>query len=132
MMPGATDDRSLGELFADLARESSTLIRQEVELAKVELSQKASRTGRDIGFLAVGGAVIYAGFLALMATVIIVLASNGVWWWLASLLVGLVVLGVGYWLVQQGLARLRRRDLAPRQTLDSIKQDAQVVKGQMQ
>ena len=132
MTPGATDDRSLGELFADLARESSTLIRQEVELAKVELSQKASRTGRDIGYLAIGGAVIYAGFLAIMAAVIIVLAANGVPWWLSALLVGLVVAGIGYFLVQQGLSRLRQRDLAPRQTLESLKEDARMVKGQTQ
>ena len=130
MMAETADDRSLGELFADLARESSTLIRQEVELAKTELSQKASRTARDIGFLAVGGAVIYAGFLGLLATATIVLAANGVPWWLATLVVGLVTLGVGYWLVQQGLSRLRQRDLAPRQTLDSLKEDARLAKGQ--
>ena len=130
MTTGATDQRSLGELFADLARESSTLIRQEVELAKVELSTKAARTGRDVGFLAVGGAVIYAGFLAILAAVVIVLAANGVPWWLSALLVGLVVLGVGYYLVQQGLSRLRERDMAPHQTIDSLKEDARLVKGE--
>ena len=132
MTPGTADDRSLGELIADLARESSTLVRQEVELAKVELTQKASRTARDIGFLAVGGAVIYAGVLAILAAVIILLASQGMPWWLAALLVGLVVLGVGYWLVQRGLTQLRSHDLAPRQTLDSLKEDARLVKGQTQ
>ena len=132
MTPGTADDRSLGELIADLARESSTLVRQEVELAKVELTQKASRTARDIGFLAVGGAVIYAGVLAILAAVIILLASQGMPWWLAAMLVGLVVLGVGYWLVQRGLTQLRSHDLAPRQTMDSLKEDARLVKGQTQ
>src|SRR3712207_8586422 len=50
-----------------------------------------SRVGRDIGFLAIGGAVAYAGFLAIVATVIIALGANGVPWWLAALLVGVVV-----------------------------------------
>jgi L-asparagine transporter-like permease len=131
-MSGTAEDRSLGELFADLARESSTLVRQEVELAKVELSQKATQTARDIGFLAVGGAVIYAGVLAVLAAVVILLASQGMAWWLAALLVALVVVGVGYWLVQKGVAQLRGHDLAPRQTLDSLKQDARLVKGQTQ
>ncbi len=130
MTSGATDDRSLGELFADLARESSTLIRQEVELAKVELSQKASRTGRDVGFLAIGGAVIYAGFLAIMAAVIIVLAANGVPWWLAALLVGVVVAAVGAFLVQRGLSALRRESLAPERTVTTIKEDVEWVKAQ--
>ena len=132
MTPGTADDRSLGELIADLARESSTLVRQEVELAKVELTQKASRTARDIGFLAIGGAVIYAGVLAILAGVIIVLAAQGMPWWLAAMLVGLVVVGVGYWLVQRGLNQLRSHDLAPRQTMDSVKEDARLVKGQTQ
>ena len=125
------DDRSLGELFADLARESGTLIRQEVELAKVELSQKASRAGKDIGFLAAGGAVMYAGFLGVLAAIIIVLASAGLPWWLAALLVGVVVLGVGYWLVRKGLDELKRQDLTPRQTLESLKEDASLVKEQV-
>lgn len=49
------DDRSIGELFAELAQESATLVRQEVQLAKTEMSQKASRVGKDVGFLAAGG-----------------------------------------------------------------------------
>ena len=130
-MQASGDDRSLGELFAELARESSTLIRQEVELAKVELSRKVSRTAKDVGFLAIGGAVIYAGFLAVAAAIVIVLASNGIPWWLAALLVGLALLGSGYWLLQRGLTELRRHDLTPRQTLESLKEDAHLVKEQV-
>ena len=129
-MHATGDDRSLGELFADLARESSTLIRQEVELAKVELSQKASRAGKDVGFLAIGGAVLYAGFLAVLAAIIIALAAAGLPWWLSALLVGVVVLGVGYWLVRKGLDELKRQDLTPRQTLESLKEDTRVLKEQ--
>ncbi len=54
-------ERSVGELFAELSRDMATLVRQEVHLAKTEVSQKASQMGKDIGFLAVGGAVAYAG-----------------------------------------------------------------------
>ena len=53
-MQAGRDDRSLGELFAELAQETSTLVRQEVELARVELSQKAARVGRDVASLVVG------------------------------------------------------------------------------
>jgi tetrahydromethanopterin S-methyltransferase subunit G len=125
------DDRSLGELLGDLAQQTATLARQEVELAKTEMSQKAAQVGRDIGFLAVGGAVAYAGFLAILAALIVALAANGVPWWLAALLVGVVVAGIGYVLVQKGLAALRRADLAPRQTIETLKEDKDWAKEQI-
>ena len=55
------DDRSLGELFSELTQETRTLVRQEVDLAKSEMSQKASRLGKDIGFLAAGGLWLMRG-----------------------------------------------------------------------
>ena len=124
------EDRSVGELFAELSREMATLVRQEVHLAKAEVSQKASQIGKDIGFLAVGGAVAYAGFLAIVAAVIIGLAALGIPWWLSALLVGLVVAGVGYFLVQKGLSDIKQADLAPRQTMETLKEDARWAKEQ--
>jgi tetrahydromethanopterin S-methyltransferase subunit G len=130
-MQETRDDRSLGELLGDLAQQTATLARQEVELAKTEMSQKAAQVGRDIGFLAVGGAVAYAGFLAILAALIIALAANGVPWWLAALLVGVVVAGIGYVLVQKGLAALKREDLAPRQTIETLREDKDWAKEQI-
>ena len=124
------DEPSLGELFAELARETSTLVRQEVELAKTEMSQKAARVGRDVAFLAIGGAVLYAGFLALLAALIIGLGQLGLPWWLSALLVGLIVAAVGGFLIQQGLAALKREDLAPRQTVATIKEDVEWAREQ--
>ncbi len=129
-MQHRADERSLGELFAELAQETSTLVRQEVELAKTELSQTATRVGKDLALLAVGGAVAYAGFLALLAALAIGLGQLGVPWWLAALIVGLVVVGVGYFLVQRGLNALKREDLAPRQTIESLKEDKEWAKAQ--
>ena len=123
-------DRSLGELFGDLAKETSDLVRQEVELAKTEMSHKAASVAKDIGFLAVGGAVAYAGLLALGAAVIIALAQLGLPWWLAALLVGLVVAGGGYLLLQKGLSALKKQDLAPRKTFETIKEDVEWAKEQ--
>ena len=123
------DDRSLGELFSELAQETSTLVRQEVQLAKTEMGQKASRVGKDVGFLAAGGAVAYAGLLAILAG-IIVLLGQVIPMWLSALLVGLVVAGVGYFLVRRGLDALKREDLAPRQTIETLKEDQQWAKDQ--
>ncbi len=129
-MQQSRDDRSIGELFADLTRDMTTLVRQEVALATTEMSQKASRVGRDIGFLAIGGAVAYAGFLALVAALIIGLGQLGVPWWLSALLVGLVLAAAGYFLIQRGLDALKRVNLAPRQTIETIKEDVEWAKQQ--
>ena len=99
------DDRSLGELFAELAQETSTLVRQEVNLAKTEMSEKASRAGRQVGVLAAGGAVAYAGLLAILAGVIVLLGQV-IPMWLSALLVGIVVGVVGYLLVSRALEAL--------------------------
>ena len=123
------DDRSLGELFGDLSRQTTTLIRQEVELAKTEMSAKASRVGKDIGFLAIGGAVAYAAFLALLAVVIIFLATVvRLDWWLSALLVALIVGVAGFLLIQKGRQALTQEDLTPRRTIESLKEDAEWAK----
>ena len=123
------DDRSLGELFAELAQETTTLVRHEVNLAKVEMGEKASRAGKHVGFLAAGGAVAYAGLLAILAAVIILL-NDVMPLWLAALLVGLVVAIAGYLLVRKGLDALKREDFTPRQTMETLKEDQQWAKDQ--
>ncbi len=123
------DERSLGELFSTLAQDTSTLVRQEMTLAKTEMSQKASRAGKDVGFLAAGGAVAYAGLLAILAGAIILLGQV-IPMWLSAILVGLVVAGVGYFLVRKGLDALKREDLTPRQTIETLKEDQQWAKDQ--
>lgn len=122
------DDRSLGELFADLGREISTLVRQEATLAKAELSQKAARVGKDVGMLAVGGLVAYTGLLALVACVVILIAQAGLGWWGSTLLVGAVITCIGAGLVFSGLAAMKRQDLAPRETMETVKEDAQWIR----
>ncbi len=129
-MQQSTDDRSLGELFSELSRQSSTLIRQEVALAKAEFKQKSSEAGKDIGMMAAGGALVYAGLLALIATIIIILA-NVIPWWLSALLVSLVVLGIGGLLIQRGMASLKQSGIAPEQTIESLKEDAEWAKRQV-
>ena len=121
---------SLGELFADLTREMSTLVRQEVALASTEMSEKATLVGRNVGYLAVGGAIAHAGLLAIVAAAIIMLAGI-VPWWAAALIVGVLVAIAGYLLVQQGLTALKQVNLAPRRTLDTLSDDVRWAKKQI-
>ena len=124
------EERSLGDLFSELATETSTLVRQEVALAQVELTQKATRVGKNVGFLVVGGAVGYAALLAVIAAVIIGLA-NFIPAWAAALIVGVIVGIVAYLLVSSALTALKKTDLTPRETVDTLKEDAQWLKNQM-
>jgi uncharacterized membrane protein YqjE len=118
-----TGEPSLGELFSELSREMTDLVRGEVELAKTEMSHKAASVGKDFGYLAAGIAVAYAGFLALVAMLIIALA-HAMPWWLAALIVGVVVAAIGGYLVYQGLENLKRTNFAPTETLETLKEDA--------
>lgn len=130
-MAQITEDRSLGDLFAELSRETSTLVRKEVQLAKTEMTEKATKAGRNIGFLVAGGAVAYAGLLALIAALIVGLAEF-VGLFLSALIVGLVVAVIGYFLVQKGLDALKHMDLTPQQTIDTLKEDKEWLQEQTQ
>jgi len=126
-----TEERSLGDLFADLTREITTLIRQEIRLATVEISHKTSQVGKHIAFIVAGGLIAYAGFFAIEAMAVMLL-SQVVDWWLAALIVGLAVMGVGYFLVKNGLDNLKKVDLTPRHTAASIQETVEWAKEQTQ
>lgn len=123
------DERSLGELFAELSRETSTLVRQEVNLAKTEMTQKAREVGKDAGFMAAGGAVAYAGLLVLLAALVLLI---GIWipMWISALIVGVVVAGIGAFLVLRGRDRLMHTSMAPQQTVETLKENVTWAKEQ--
>jgi len=136
----AKEERSLGDLFSELAGETSTLVRQEVALAQVELTQKATIVGKNVGFLVAGGAVGYTALLIVLAAVVIGLTQfisylSG--WqiitsaWIAAAIVGLAVGAVAYVLVTGALEKLKNTELTPRQTVETLKEDAQWLKNQV-
>ncbi|MCD9184872.1 MAG: phage holin family protein [Pyrinomonadaceae bacterium] len=126
----AKDDRSIGDLFSELAGETTTLVRQEIALAQTELTQKAVKTGKNVGFLVVGGAIAYAALLAILAAVIIGLGSV-IPMWLSALIVGVAVGIIAAIMIFSSLNKLKNADLAPRQTIETLKEDAQWLKKQV-
>lgn len=124
-------ERPLGELFSDLSSQVSRLVRDEVRLARAELSEKASNAGRGAVFMGAGAALAYAGLLALLAALIIGLGQLGVPWWLSALIVGAVVLGAGYLLLQRGMAAMKPAQLTPSRTIRSLSEDGQWAKHQV-
>jgi len=137
-MQALREERSIGQLLKELRDETTTLLRQEVDLAKTEMSEKASRAGKNLGSLAVGGSVAFLGALALLAAVIYGLTSLlnqfmslGVAVWLAPLIVGLVLAAVGYNLVQKALATLKQESLTPRTTTQTLQENKEWLRAKM-
>jgi hypothetical protein len=124
-------NRSLISLFSDLWRETSTLVHNEAELAKAELSEKVSQLGTGAAEIAIGGAIVFAGFIVLLLA-----AANGLMLvlpqehatWLAPLIVGLAVMVLGLIALARGRHEIKARSLAPQRTLDSLRRDGRMVK----
>ena len=125
----APAERSLGDLFSDLTRDTAQLVRQEVNLAKTEVTQKATRAGKDVGMIAAGGAVAYIGLMAIVAAVALLLA-HFMSPWIAALITGLAVSVIGGLLAMQGVAGLKRINPVPQNTVETLKEDAQWLKEQ--
>ena len=123
-MAAPNDERSIGELFAELSRETSVLVRKEMELATTEMTSKLKTAGSHAAIVAAGGALVHAGLLVLLATIVIALAQLGVAPWLSALIVAVVVMAVGYVLVATGIGKMRATSLAPTQTMESLKETA--------
>jgi hypothetical protein len=124
-------DRSIGELFGQLSEQASTLLRQEVELAKAELRQKGKRMGAGAGLIGGGGLLGLGAFGALTATLILALATwlDG---WLASLIVT-AVYGIG----AAALAKTGKEKVqavgspVPEQTMQTLKEDVRWAQSQI-
>ena len=124
------DERSIGQLLKELTQESSTLLKQEVNLAKTEMSEKASRVGVNLGSVAVGGAVALLGAIALVLAAVYGLGailnnflSPETASWLAPLIVGGILAAVGYSMIKKALETLKRESLAPEKTTQSLQEN---------
>jgi drug/metabolite transporter (DMT)-like permease len=118
------DNRSMGELFAELSRETGMLIRKELELATTEMTSKAKTAAGLMSVAAAGGALVHAGLLVLLAAAVSVLVNLGLAAWLAALVVAVLTMAGGYLLLNRGLAGLRRTSVAPTQTIETLKENA--------
>jgi hypothetical protein len=123
-MADRKDDRSLGELLAELSRETGQLVRKEVELATTEMTAKAKKAAAGAGIAAAGGALVHAGLLVLLAAIVIALAQVGVSPWLSALIVAFLTMAGGSLLVRSGVEQMRRTTMAPTQAIEELKETA--------
>ena len=129
------DDRSLAALFGDLTSELSALVRQEIALARAEISEKIGQVGSGIFSLAAGGMLVLIGlFFIVQAAVFGVVALLDIWLpaevavWLAPLLVGVAAVLVGWSLLSGGRKKLSADNLALQRTAHSLREDATLAR----
>lgn len=128
--PHFAGERSLGSLFTDLTRETGTLFRQEVELAKTEMTEKVRQATSGIVASAVGGLLLFVAVQALAAAAILGLSTR-VQPWLAAVIVAVAVALVGAVVLAKGIANLKGENLAPRRTLDTLRANSRWAREQM-
>jgi hypothetical protein len=121
-------ERTLGEMFAELSRDARTLMQQEMQLARAEISEKISAMSSGASFVVGGGLVAYGGLLAVIAAAVLGLIALGVPPWAGALIGGVVAAAIGYALIRSGLNALKPQALVPRQTMDTLKEDVRWIK----
>lgn len=124
---------SIGELVSELSEDIKRLFRDEIELARIELSEKVLAAGRDALMIAAGGAVLAMGCLVLLACIVAAI-SLALPLWLSALIVGISVSAIGAALVMKSISDFRKGRLRPSRTISSLKQtkeEAQWLKKQI-
>jgi hypothetical protein len=125
------EGRSLIALFSDLWRETSTLVHEEAELAKAEMSEKVSQVGTGVAAIAIGGAIVFAGFIVLLLAAVnaleLMLPPEHADW-LAPLIIGLAVIVIGFIALAAGRHELKAGNLRPERTMQSLRRDGELVK----
>jgi len=124
---GSKPEKPIRDVLIELWENTETLLRQEMKLASVEIDQKVDRVKKEATAFAIGGAFLHAGLLALVAGVILLLAEAIDNPWLAALIVGVVLAGVGFFLVKREPKNIAA-DLVPEHTIKSVKKDVQTFR----
>lgn len=121
-------DRPIGELLKQLANETTTLVRQELDLAKAEMREKAGKAGPGVGMWGAAGVTALLALGSL--TAFLILALDGAMPnWLAALIVGLVYAAVAGVLWMRGKQRVEEAGSpVPEKTIETVKEDVQWAK----
>jgi hypothetical protein len=126
----AQDARSVGDLVKELAAEGRTLVRDEIALAKTELSEKAGVFQRNLASIAIGAALLLAAVLLLVEAVnrgLTVLLEGWVGLetavWLAPLVLALLIGMIGWSMLRKGAGAIRTEGVTPHQTVETLKED---------
>ncbi len=120
-------ETSIGELIGNISNDLSQLFRQEVELAKVEIKQEASKAGKAAGMLGGAGFAGYLAVVLLSFAAVFGLANVMDAGW-AALIIAVVWAVIGAVLFVTGRSKLKTVDPVPHRTVNTLKEDAQWLK----
>lgn len=123
-------ERSVGELVSDLSHQLSTLLRQELLLARTELSDRTRSLVRDLTMVGAGLALASTALTTLAATLVLALIDADVRPWVAGLSVTIALAVVGGLIVMAGLRAMRARAVTPVAAVASMKETAQWIKNE--
>jgi uncharacterized membrane protein YqjE len=127
---GSSSDVSTSELVTRLTQQSTELIRSELRLAQVEMTEKAKHAGVGVGLFGGAGVVALYGVGALIATIILALVALGLKAWLAALIVTVVLFVIAGIVALMGKKQVSQATpAAPEHTIESVKQDVDTIKG---
>lgn len=126
-MSSVREERSITQLFSDLTREISALFRQEAALARSEISEEVSMAITGAASMGAGAVVAFAGLLILLEAAVLGLA-NVVSPWLAALIIGIAVSGIGLILLLMGRSRMEVKKLVPHRTVESLQEDKRLAR----
>ena len=121
------DPRPTGSLLSDAVNQLTRLVRGEVALAKAEVAQNIKNAGLGVGLLVGAVVLVFVALNVLVLALVAALSSIMPAGW-ASLLVGVVLLGVAGLLALRGLNSLKPENLAPSRTIANVQADAQTIK----
>lgn len=140
MSSETSQPNSIGGLLHALRDETTTLLRQEVALAKAELNASAARVGKNAIAITGGGFVAYAGVIVLLIGLGHLLGigliraglSPDIAEWLAPSIVGLIVALIGWGMIAKAKHALSHTTLAPRKTVESLKTNKDWAQAKLQ
>ncbi|MBC7791420.1 MAG: phage holin family protein [Anaerolineae bacterium] len=121
--PRTETEHSLGDLFKRLSVDAAELLRQEADLAKVEIRETGATLARDAAKLSVAFAMGLAGVLSFAAFLVVALGDLLDNYWLGALVVAVAFLGTSGVLLKSALNDIKRRGLKPQETIGTLRED---------
>jgi uncharacterized membrane protein YqjE len=123
--------RSIGTLLRDLAEGSVTLVREELRLATIEIAAMVRAVGTGTALVAMGAVLGTLGTLSLVVGMVLLIGDQ--WlpadrYWLAALILLVITGGAAAWFAKRGLALVSPRQLAPQETMTTLKEDKEWLK----
>jgi hypothetical protein len=126
--------RGLTAILRDLSESGVNLVRDEIRLARLEIGDVIAGIGRGTGFIATGAVLLLLGTLSFIAGLVLLVGDQ--WlpadrYWLAALIVMLIAGGLAIWLAKRGLKLVSPSHIAPRETVETLKEDKEWLKQQL-